>query len=298
MEENTASRSAAIIAAHRAMESAKPSNERICYDLFAEKLIAPNVTVIGETDMPREQALSIFKQFVPGFHEYFLARTRYIDDYLESCINNGLQQLVILGAGYDSRAYRFESLKEEMRVFEVDHPATQAVKKDKLKRIFNNLPSHVAYVPLDFQQEDLGGGLFNKGYNNRLKTLFIWEGVTMYLDPESVDKVLSFIAGNSGSGSSIIFDFTSPEVVQGTDERPEAVAWRQKTTDTGEPLRFGIGLDSLVSFLETRHFTEISYVTHDYFNRSYFDHPEDNRAATPILAIAQATMQMNTFSGD
>ena len=99
IEETIASRSAAIIAAHRAMESAKPSDERICYDPYAEKLIPPNVTVIGETALPKEQALNLFKNFGPGFHEYFIARTRYIDDYLTSCIGKELQQLVILGAG-------------------------------------------------------------------------------------------------------------------------------------------------------------------------------------------------------
>ena len=284
-----ASQSAAIIAAHRAIESAKPSSERICYDPFAEKLISSNTTVIGETDLPREQALEIFKQFVPGFHEYFLARTRYIDDYLAASVERGLGQLVILGAGYDSRAYRFEALKESAAVFEVDHPATQTVKQQRLAKIFQTLPGHVTFVPVDLQSENLGGRLTGSGYDDRQRTVFIWEGVTMYLNPQAVDQTLAFIARHSGPGSEVIFDFTSPAVIQGDERRPEAAAWRQKASDSGEPLRFGLRFDRLKPFLRQRNFSEITMVTHDFFDRAYFSDPEDNRQVTPILAIAHGT---------
>jgi len=287
---HAASRSAAIIAAHRAMESAKPRGERICYDPLAEKFIGPDVTVIGSSQMPKSQALTLFKQFVPGFHEYFLARTRFIDDYLSACIDHGLEQLAILGAGYDSRAYRFEALKKNVAVFEIDHPATQTVKKKKLKQIFGKLPSHVTYVPADLQNRDFASSLLATGYNQNLKTLFIWEGVTMYLDAGSVDQVLLFVSQNSGTGSSIIFDFTSPQVVQGREKRTEALAWRQKTTDVGEPLKFGIAPGDLDSFLKQRHFSRIASVTHDDLKKAYFNHPEDKRLPTPILTIAHATI--------
>ncbi len=101
MESQEASNSAAIIAAHRAFDSAKPPYERICYDPYAKQFAGPGFTVIGEVDMPEDQALELFNAIVPGFHEFFLARTRYIDDVLEKCLVNGIEQLVILGAGYD-----------------------------------------------------------------------------------------------------------------------------------------------------------------------------------------------------
>ena len=83
-----------------------------------------------------------------------VARERYIDDYLQSCIDDGLEQLVILGAGYDSRAYRFEKLKR-VKVFEVDHPATQRVKVARLKEALGELPENVVFVPIDFTKETL-----------------------------------------------------------------------------------------------------------------------------------------------
>lgn len=149
MKKQEASNSTAIIVAHRAVDSAKPTAERICYDPYAEQFAGPGFTVIGEVDVPRETALDLFNDLVPGFHDFFIARTRYMDDVLERSLANGLQQLVILGAGYDSRAYRFKALKQRVRVFEVDHPATQEVKKTRVKDAFGELPGHVIYCTCD-----------------------------------------------------------------------------------------------------------------------------------------------------
>lgn len=286
MKARAASRSAAIIAAHRALESEKPPPERVCYDPYAAKLVGPNVTVIGETDMPKDQALALFRQFVPGFHEYFLARTRTIDDALDRAIGEGLAQLVILGAGYDSRAYRFEKLKQGIPVFEVDHPATQAVKKERIETILGHLPAHVTFVPLDLATDDLAGCLAGSGYKKHLKTLFIWEGVTMYLNPATVDQVLAVVAGGSGPGSSVIFDVTFPDVVGGTSGRPEAVAWRQKTADSGEPLEFGIDVEDLTAFLTQRGFAHVSWMGHTDLDRVCF--PGRGPTVTPIMAIVAA----------
>lgn len=201
MKPQEASNSAAIIAAHRAFDSAKPADQRICHDQYAQQLAGPGFTVIGEVDVPQETALELFNSVMPGFHEYFVARTRYMDDTLKQSIENGLEQLVILGAGYDSRGYRFGALKQQARVFEVDHPATQQVKKERVKGIFKTLPGHVTHIPVDFQEGALADSLSANGYNRSLKTLFIWEGVTMYIDAGAVDTILAFIAGNSGPGT-------------------------------------------------------------------------------------------------
>ncbi|MGB8312113.1 MAG: class I SAM-dependent methyltransferase [Halobacteriota archaeon] len=99
---------------------------------------------------------------------FVVARERYIDDYLRSCIDGGLEQLVILGTGYDSRAYRFEGLKRA-KVFEVDHPATQRIKVVKLKTALGKLPENVVFVSIDFIKETLGRRLNACGYDNRLK---------------------------------------------------------------------------------------------------------------------------------
>ena len=288
METSRASRSACILAAHRAVESSRDQGVRICHDPYARRFLPPGFTVIGESEIPEATALEMFKMVVPGFHEFFLARTRYIDDRLQRQIDGGLRQLVILGAGYDSRAYRFEDVKRRIRVFEVDQPATQQLKKGKLREMFQNLPDHVTFVPVDFQTDDLEASLAANGYDPQLPTLFIWEGVTMYIDPSAVDDTLAFIARNTGTGSAVIFDYTDPAVIAGSHERGEAKAWLEITRKAGEPLRFGIAAGELDAFLTQRGFHNIREITSDDLDRTYFVGPNAGRASTPILAIAHA----------
>lgn len=288
METQKSSRSAGIIAAHRAIESSKNPEERVCYDPFARNFVPSGFTVIGETEIPEEMALKIFQDIVPGFHDFFVARTRYIDDYLHKCLSNGLEQLVILGAGYDSRAYRFEELKTGVKVFEVDHPATQKRKKEKLVEIFQELPKHVTYIPVDFQNDRLHSSLSENGYDNHLKTLFIWEGVTMYIDTMAVDGTLSFISQNVGKESSVIFDYTYSEVISGIYDRREAIEWLKIAEKSNEPLLFGIKKDEINHFLRERNFCNISSVTSDYFNDNYFSGINKDRESTPILSVAHA----------
>jgi len=285
MHSDRASRSAAIIAAHRAYEYSRPESERVCSDPYAKSFLPENFTVIGESEYPEEVAITIFRDLVPGFHEFFLARTRYIDDYLSGQLAAGLEQLVILGAGFDTRAHRFSGLAAS-RVFEVDHPATQAIKKARVEELFSALPAHVTYVPIDFHRDNLEL-LSDYGYDRTRKSLFIWEGVTMYLDQEAIDETLLFISRNSAEGSRLIFDYTYPGVLEGTIERKEARAWLEIARKSDEPLHFGIEDHELDDFLSRRGFTDITTVTSDFFNKTYYLDDED-RAATPILAIAHA----------
>ncbi len=291
MKAETASRSAGIIAAHRAIESSKDLNERICHDPFAHRFLPPGFTVIGESEIPEKIALKIFMDLVPGFHEFFLARTRYIDDYLQCFLSNDLEQLVILGAGYDSRAYRFDALKNGIKIFEIDHPATQTIKKEKLLEIFKTLPDHVTFVPVDLRKDELGFSLYENGYDHRLKTLFIWEGVTMYIDQQAVDEMLVFISKNSGKGSAVIFDYTYPDVINGSNERKEAKEWLKKASQSDEPLHFGISDNDVQELLVENGFQNIECATSDYFNNRYFTGPNEIRKATPILSIVHAEVK-------
>ena len=291
MKSQEPSRSAGIIAAHRAIESSRDESQRICYDPFARNFLPAGFTVIGPHDISEQDALALFKAIVPGFHEFFIARTRYIDDHLQACIDKGLEQLVILGAGYDSRAYRFDALVHQIKVFEVDHPATQEAKKTKVLERLKALPAHVSYIPVDFIKEDFQTGLFANGYDRQLKTLFIWEGVTMYVDSDTVEKTLDFIANNVGNGSSLIFDYTYPEVLAGTFERKEAKEWLRITQNSDEPLVFGISQDNIESFLATRGFSNVVSVSSEYFNAAYFTGVNQDRESTPVLSIAQAQIK-------
>lgn len=199
--------------------------------------------------------------------------------------------MVILGAGYDTRAYTFDELKGKVKVFEVDHPATQKVKVEKVKKIFGSLPDHVVYISIDFDKEQLDKRLFESGYDKDLKTLFIWEGVTMYITAEAVDETLSFVAENSGLGSAIIFNYMFQSVLDGTCEVWYAAKVREDYERRGKPLTFGIHDGAIEEFLSKRGFYQVTNVTGDFFRSSYFKGVNQDRMVCCLCGFVTATVK-------
>jgi methyltransferase (TIGR00027 family) len=283
MKKRQASITAQGIASIRAIESSKPEGERICYDPLARQLANPWFYWLSKLFAGYAERKG------PGVIGFLVARCRYIDDTLQTCLETGLDQLVILGAGLDSRAYRIEGLKGRVGVFEVDHPATQAVKRAKLARLFGQLPTHVTYVPIDFDQETLQK-LSNFGYSPEARTLFIWEGVVHYLTAEAVDQTLEFVQQHSGSGSAIIFDYVYSSALTTAQKRGEIVRMERTRRYTGEGLVFGIEEGQVGTFLQARGYTQIRNVTSKALKRMYFTGVNQSRPVASIYAIAHATV--------
>jgi methyltransferase (TIGR00027 family) len=253
MRKNQTSLTAAGIAITRAIESEKPEGERICYDPYARRF-AP-AWLYSVTALNIKMGYAEWRG--PGVMGFLAARDRYIDDVLQGYLENGLQQLVILGAGYDSRAYRFEGLKDRVKVFEVDHPATQTDKLKRVRSIFGELPAHVNYVAVDFNTQTLEQRLLESGYDSKLKTLFIWQGITMYLAAESVDETLCFIVQHSEPGSAVVFDYIYRLVLDGEQKHGEVSNMRRYRFMTGEGLTFGIEEGAIDAFLRQRGFHQV-----------------------------------------
>jgi len=286
MKKSQSSLTAAGIAIVRAIESEKPAGERICYDPYARRFVGAGLFYFVKLFV----ALGYANWRGPGVWEFLAVRDRYIDDYLETCLSQGLEQLVILGAGYDARAYRFEALKSGVKVFEVDHPATQAVKLKKVAAILGARPAHVTYVPIDFDQQTLAERLFDSGYDERHKTLFIWQGVTQYLTPQAVDDTLAFVAEHSGPGSSIIFDYMDAALLRGAPRHGEISSMRRNRRLSGESLVFGIPIDSIQEFLEERGFTQVKNADHVALEKAYYSGSRPRKVADGY-AIASAVIR-------
>jgi methyltransferase (TIGR00027 family) len=289
--EKRASITAQGIAILRAIESAKPERERLFYDPYARQFVDPWLARLTAFFVRTGYA----ERRGPGVLGYLLARTRFMDDYLLACAQNGIEQLVILGAGYDARPYRFaDELRAKVRVFEVDHPATQAVKMTRLRTILGALPEHVAFIAIDFDREELGARLTGGGYDERRKTAFIWEGVTMYLTPAAVDGTLAFIARHSGAGSSVVFDYVYSSVIEGRVKRGEAAGMQRYRRFTGEGLVFGIPEGTLQAFLAQRGFCGIRDMTGQDLEQLYFRSSTGVvRRVAPVYAIASAMVASN-----
>jgi methyltransferase (TIGR00027 family) len=280
MRKNQTSLTAAGIAIMRAVESEKPIDERICYDPYARRLISAWM-------------YHIFGFFIktgyaewrgPGVNGFLAARDRYIDDVLQQLLAEGLEQLVILGAGYDARAYRFNLAG--VKTFEVDHPATQPDKLAKLRAIFGKVPEHVTYVPVDFNTQTLEGRLLESGNDPALKTLFIWQGVTMYLTDEAVDTTLEFVVNHSGTGSAIAFDYLYRELLDGVRTQNEVANMRRYRFMTGEGLTFGIPEGAAGAFLMARGFQQVKDVNAEHLKATYFTGKNASRKVAGGYGIA------------
>jgi methyltransferase (TIGR00027 family) len=186
----------------------------------------------------------------PGARTSAIARTRLIDDLLREALADGLDQAVLLGAGFDSRAYRLAGI-EAARVFEVDHPDTLARKKTRLMEILGRLPAHVSFVPVDFDRQDLAAALGAAGFRPDARSFFVWEGVTNYLSERAVDDTLRFV-GETAPGSGLVFTYVHADVVSGAwaskDLAPLAATLRRE----GEAWTFGIDPAALPARLAAR----------------------------------------------
>jgi len=279
------------IAMQRFAESSKGEDERICYDPYAVHFIRPEVIEFGKKHPEKaKELIENTERLFPGLSSSIMARVRYFDDFVKKSIENGLEQLVILGAGYDTRAYRIEELKENVNIFEMDHPNTQGFKIEKINEIFGSNPKKVVYVPVDFEKEKIGEKLIENGFIGSKKTLFILEGLVMYIPPEAVAEIFLFITENSVKGSRVIFDYYPQSVVDGTSKLEVGQNIRNHLIKIGEPLQFGIKEEEIENFLKEFGFSVIDNVTSEEYKKAYFQGKNEKRDVCELLYFAHAVV--------
>jgi methyltransferase (TIGR00027 family) len=285
------SETAGRVAFCRAWESQKPPEARLCYDPLAEHMIRDEVKPFLLSPEGRNFFLKkIAKPYNLGIMDYIPLRTHVMDDHLLDCLPKGLRQLVILGAGYDSRAYRLDELKGKVKIFEVDNPGTQEDKKAKLTSHFGQLPNHVTYVALDFEKDDLSASLDQAGFDPSLSTLFIWEGVTYFLDAQAVDHTLGYVSANTPAGSSIVFDYVRPEVVDGSTQNPVMQSMMAYCNEIGEPYKFGLEPGEVEWFLTQRGFKDVVNLTVENCLAQYVKPAHGSRNPMTEYSIAWASV--------
>jgi methyltransferase (TIGR00027 family) len=280
-ENKQPSGTAAGVAMLRSIEA-----ERICYDPYASAMANKG---IGSYLSKLIIQSGLYDRMSPGAMSFVIGRERYIDDYLVAGLCDGLDQVILLGAGFDTRAYRIPGI-EKTRVFEIDQPATQELKLERLKKIIDPLPGHVTFVPVDFNTQTLGERLLANGYNERGKTLFIWQGVTYFLAAQGVDGTLAFIANQSGPGSSVIFDYFYNEALRDT-MRMDLKVMRRAARLTGEEYLFGIDEGRVEEFLAKRGFFDVCNVTFADLKPVYFTGANAERKMPKGLAIVSAKVE-------
>src|SRR5215813_1120324 len=253
MREGHASRTAEQNALFRALESSRPEPERICDDPLARHFLNWPLTLVRQlAAIPGggSFATSYIDRHWPGVRSSVVARTRLIDDAIATALDHRIEQLVILGAGFDSRAYRMSRLGS-VDVFEVDHPDTQAAKQRVLKRLFHALPAHVRFVGVDFKRDDLMTAMRLTGYRDGARTFILWEGVTNYLTDEAVDSTLRWCS-RASEGSLLLFTYVDRAVLM----QPSAFTGTKNLfaslEKAGERFTFGIEPSRMPQYLAER----------------------------------------------
>ncbi|MBU0514968.1 MAG: SAM-dependent methyltransferase [Proteobacteria bacterium] len=265
------SKTAILAALRRALANKEYKNERFGPDDLAEYFLPSHMKFFIKFKNIRIKVKNKMNKFLPGMHEYLIGRTAYFDSVFIDALKENIPQIVLLGAGYDTRAYRFAKLNNATKIFELDVATTQNRKKKCLKKARLNIPSHALFVPINFDKESLKTVLETAGYENDKKTLFLWEGVCYYLEPKSVDATLEFVSHSSHSESVIAFDYAisiSEENINNYYGAKE-LAQTMRKYHSDERFKFVVNEGKMESFLEKRGLKVVNHLDNKEIEEKY-----------------------------
>ena len=297
MFENVPSRTAEAVCLMRAHEHVRQKH-RVVVDPYAQWFLRP----VARAALVSESALPELGRFAErasdGLIQFVVARHRYMDDALRRALRGRVEQVVLLGAGYDMRAYRLAGELRGRPVFEVDHPATSRRKARIIARHADDLPpTRVHRVEVDFETQSFRAELRKAGFREHRKTFFVWEGVSMYLTRSSVRKTLKTLHAMSAAGSHVVLDLWYLP-----DEHDLMAAARRFSSNflalLGEPVTFGIHPDDAGPFfrrlgLRIENLADANALRKLYFNRKTHIYPTNYL----VHAVTRAQRKRTTAPG-
>ncbi len=270
-----ASRTALMVAAFRGLANERP--EAICSDEWAAQLAGPD----GRRYAQR------FAAAFPHMELWVALRTRFFDDMVRRFRARGVPQVVMLGAGFDTRPARLR--RSRMQFYEVDHPATQREKLRRLEALPDYPVDGATYVPCDFETQDFIEQLLAHGLDPAVPTLVIWEGVSPYLTRTAVEQTLKRASTGLHPRSVIAFDYFSRRLIEGSRVRETDRAVLEALRDLGEPVRFGT--NDAVALLYSAGFRHVRTLAFDEICLTYTGTWEFERAFRfQRIALASRTV--------
>jgi methyltransferase (TIGR00027 family) len=262
-----ASGTAMATAFMRALAACDPRKEIRGSDNLAE------IFLIDEQKKPLKdmaaRAWVMQNKVTPGAYEFMIARTAFFDQIVEQALKENVAQVVFLGAGYDSRPYRFEKFIQDTIIFELDTKPTQQRKQDCLQQAQISISKQIRFVPINFDTDKLVDKLVEAGFSKEKRTLFVWEGVTYYLSAEVVDNMLIVIKENSSSGSSICFDYAALSSEALNEHNTKELRNHMSSQHANEPTKFGIRAGEIDSFLAKKDYEVVMHLTADEMTKKY-----------------------------
>jgi methyltransferase (TIGR00027 family) len=267
------SRTAEGVALARALQQRLPASDRILDDPYAAAFLQnPYLRLAASGRLSARMLGGLIDFWYTGSQESFAVRARLADELAREMSATGLKQLVLLGAGFDSMALRIKSALDGVTVFEVDHPETQAAKRQVMSRL--GAPGNVRFVAVDFERGDFVEGLKRSGFDSTRFSLIVWMGVTYYLTADAIARALTQISSISCTGSKLTFDYMLSEVVDGSSSNPGALRAARHVAAIGEPWLFGLKPEDVSGYLSGFAFKVLEdyspeALRHRYHLRSY-----------------------------
>jgi len=257
------SRTAVLTAVARALHREGPQ-PWVMDDYLALGLAGPEGRALVDrlrAEVPRPHLLA--------FIRWVCVRARFVEDIVEQAAANGTGQYVILGAGLDSFAYRRDDLLGGLRVFEVDHPATQSWKRRRLAELGVGLPDRLVFAPVDFERQNLRDGLEHAGFNFGQRAVFSWVGVTMYLTLDAIHATLATMA-QCRPGTGVVLTYNLPAAALNGSTAQIAATFAGLAAEMGEPFLSRFLPDETQRLLGEHGFGQISDFGPDEARAEYF----------------------------
>jgi methyltransferase (TIGR00027 family) len=265
MQEGTFSKTAQRVAIRRAAHQLL-DQPRVLDDPLALRVIGTEAAEALRSNPKEHHAFS------RAFRAFMAARSRYAEDELARAIALGVTQYVVLGAGLDTFAYR--NPHPGLRVFEVDHPDTQAWKRTQLQAANIPIPSSLTFVPIDFERQTLADALKHSVFIPTAAAFFSWLGVTPYLTREACLTTLGLIA-TMPAGSGVVFDFAVDPGLLNAGQRQALAALSRRVARYGEPLQLFFDPGKLQEELLTLGFHRTEFLQGKELNARYFKDRKD-----------------------
>lgn len=253
-----------------AVEQYEEPVHRLVHDDLAHAFLPRGLRAVVRTtqmSLVRRLMIGATERSGPGLWANLVCRKRFIDEKLDESLS-GIDAVVVLGAGLDTRAYRL-ARRADIPVFEVDMPVNIDRKAATVDRVLGGTPASVHLVAVDFERDDLAAELAKHGYRGDFRTFFVWEGVTQYLTEDAVRATFSYLR-SAAAGSRLVFTYVQRDFIDGTNLYGSKSAYR-RFREKQQVWKFGLKPDEVAGFIDEYGWRLIEQAGPEYFLRHYVE---------------------------
>jgi methyltransferase (TIGR00027 family) len=278
-------RTALGAAACRLMEQHEPEETRLFSDPLIQSMFSKAYVFFFQFAGMRRATVKLMARMAEGIYGSQVCRTVYINEVVQAALDQKIDQVVILGAGLDTRGFSLPGITRA-HVFELDLPLGQKEKKSRIQRHFGRIPENVTFIPIDFDSQSLHEALAGSGYDPTRPAVFVWEAVTQYITESAVWNTLAFV-GRSTPGSVLVFTYILLDIIErrfpGSEKLMKAVA-------QDSPWIFGLDPAALPEFLKPYNLTLVKDVGNEYYQEKYLRPRGRKLVVSEVERVAHAVV--------